>query len=55
MDSKYIGLIIFGLIIASLIYFYLSIFCQTKKYIKKVKQLKKLKLLVLKGRRKRGW
>lgn len=55
MENIYFGLAVLIVIIVGLIYFYISIFCQTKKYLKKVKQLKKLKLLAMKGRRKRGW
>jgi hypothetical protein len=55
MNHLYVGLFILASIIAGLVYIYISIFCQTKRYLKKLKQLKKLKLLALKGRRKRGW
>jgi hypothetical protein len=55
MNNLYIGLFILASIIAGLGYIYISIFCQTKRYLKKLKQLKKLKLLASKGRKKRGW
>jgi hypothetical protein len=55
MNHLYVGLTILTIIIIGLGYIYISIFCQTKRYLKKLKQLKKLKLIALKGRRKRGW
>jgi hypothetical protein len=55
MNHLYVGLTILAIIIIGLGYIYISIFCQTKRYLNKLKQLKKLKLLALKGRRKRGW
>lgn len=55
MLKEYVGLIILVGILIGLGYLYLSIFYQSKRYIKKVKRLKKLKILSQKLRRKRGW
>ena len=53
LDNRYIGLIIVAVIFSFLAWLYISIYCQSKRYNKKLKRLKKLKLLSLKGRRKR--
>jgi len=53
MTDKYVGLIVLGVIFSFLIWLYVTIYCYSIRYTKKLKRLKKLKLLSKRIRRGR--
>lgn len=53
MNDKYVGLIILGVIFSFLISLYVTLYCISIRYNKKLKRLKRLKLLSKRIRRGR--
>ena len=53
--KEYAALIILAIIFALLGWLYVSLICQSKRYNKKLKRLKKIKILSKRIRRNRVW